>query len=265
MYTHGHHESVLRSHRWRTVENSAAYLLERLRPGLRLLDVGCGPGTITLDLAAHVAPGEVIGIDASAEVIEEARAAAAAAGGSVSFEVADVYDLPFDDGAFDVVHVHQVLHHVPDPVGALRALRRVCRPGGVVAVRETDYHAMTWAPANPALDRWMALFQAVARGNGGEPDAGRLLYGWALDAGYAEVQPSASAWCFATPEERSWWGGHWAERVTRTGLAEQAVERGLASPAELAEMAEGWRRWAGTPGGWFAVLHGEVLCTPETR
>src|SRR5581483_9711817 len=174
MYTHGHHERVWRAHRWRTVETSAAYLLERLRPGLRLLDVGCGPGTITLDLAAHVAPGEVIGIDASAEVIEEARAAAAAAGGS---------------GSLDVVHVHQVLHHVPDPVGALRALRRVCRPGGVVAVRETDYHAMTWAPANPALDRWMALFQAVARGNGGEPDAGRLLYGWALDAGYAEVQP----------------------------------------------------------------------------
>jgi ubiquinone/menaquinone biosynthesis C-methylase UbiE len=66
MYTHGHHESVLRSHRWRTVENSAAYLVPFLRPGLDLLDVGCGPGSITQDFATRVAPGRVCGLDRSA-------------------------------------------------------------------------------------------------------------------------------------------------------------------------------------------------------
>src|SRR6188472_2086916 len=64
-YTHGHHESVLRSHEWRTAENSAAYLLPHLQPGMDLLDVGCGPGTITLDLARLVAPGHVVGVDAA--------------------------------------------------------------------------------------------------------------------------------------------------------------------------------------------------------
>src|SRR5919108_6119944 len=90
-YTHGHAESVLRSHRWRTVENSAAYLLDRLRPGLDLLDVGCGPGTITADLAALVAPGRVVAIDAVADILASARWVADERGlSTVEFTVGDV-------------------------------------------------------------------------------------------------------------------------------------------------------------------------------
>src|SRR5947209_9742832 len=112
-YTHGHHESVLRAHTWRTAENSAAYLLPHLRSGLDLLDVGCGPGTITVDLATRVAPGRVVGIDASDDVITQARQLEA---NNVSFAVGDVYALDFPDESFDVVHAHQVLQHLADPV-----------------------------------------------------------------------------------------------------------------------------------------------------
>src|ERR1035441_4533817 len=115
-YTHGHHDSVLRSHRWRTAENSAGYLLPHLAPGMSLLDVGCGPGTITGDLAALVAPGRVVGLDASVEVIEEARRTAAEQGtAGLTFEVGDLFNLDYEDGTFDVVHAHQVLQHVGDP------------------------------------------------------------------------------------------------------------------------------------------------------
>src|SRR5829696_5262267 len=110
-YTHGHAEPVLAPHRWRTAENSAAYLLPFLRPGLDLLDVGCGPGTITVDLAARVAPGRVLGVDVSADPLQEARAAAGRAGVPVTFEEGDVYALAAADGSFDVVHAHQVLQH----------------------------------------------------------------------------------------------------------------------------------------------------------
>src|SRR2546428_7451814 len=72
-YTHGHHESVLRSHKWRTVDNSAAYLARHLTSSTSVLDLGCGPGTITADIGRRVTPGRVLGIDVSADVIEEAR------------------------------------------------------------------------------------------------------------------------------------------------------------------------------------------------
>lgn len=257
-YSHGHHESVLRSHRWRTAENSAAYLLPRLRAGQDLLDVGCGPGNLTLDLASRVAPGRVVGIDASPGVI-----ATAAAGndrpGQVTFATGNVYALEEEDGRWDVVHAHQVLQHLSDPVAALREMKRVARPGGLVAVRDSDYAAFAWAPLSPLLARWNEVYHAIARRNGAEPDAGRFLLGWAREAGFREIRCTSSTWTFADDESRAWWGGLWADRVEHSSYAEQAVAYGLSDAGELAEIAAAWREWSRSPDGWFAVPHGEVL------
>jgi len=259
-YTHGHHESVLRSHRWRTAENSAGYLLRRLRPGLDLLDVGCGPGTITLDLAARVAPGRVVGIDAVADVVAGAEAERIRAGaGNARFEVGDVYALAAEDRCFDVAHAHQLLQHLTDPVAALREMRRVLRDGGVLAVRDSDYASFVWAPRDPLLDRWMELYHAVTARNGAEADAGRLLPGWARAAGFTEIEVSASTWTFADPPSRAWWGSLWADRVRLSAFAEQAVAYGFASPAELEAIAAAWRRWSERDDAVFVTTHVEVL------
>lgn len=260
-YGQGHAESVVRSQHWRTVANSAAHLAPELRSGLAVLDVGCGPGTITADLARVVAPGKVTGVDPSESVLEQARATAAEAGvDNVSFERGDVYALEAGNGAFDVVHAHQVLLHLTDPVAALREMLRVVRPGGVVAARDTDYAGAMWWPADPRLDKWREVYRAVARGNGTEPDAGRRLLSWAHAAGVSEVTPSASVWCHSTPSERAWWGGMWADRILDSRIAEQAVEGGHASRADLEDISAGWREWAEHPDGWFAIPHGEILC-----
>jgi SAM-dependent methyltransferase len=260
VYTHGHGEGSLRSHRWRTAANSAAYLLPHLAPGTDVLDVGCGPGTITADLARTVAPGRVVGIDAAASVVEEARQRSAGLPGA-AFEVADLCALPFADDSFDVVHSHQVLQHVAHPVRALVEMRRVCRPGGLVAARDGIYPAFTFAPAEPDLDLAIAAYGELTRANRAHWDAGRLLLGWAHAAGFAEVTASASVWCFATGDERAWWGGLWAERFTHSDMADQLLAHGIAGPDDLEAYAAGWRRWAASPDGWFAVLHGEILAT----
>jgi ubiquinone/menaquinone biosynthesis C-methylase UbiE len=259
-YTHGHHESVLRSHEWRTAENSAGYLLDRLEPGMDLLDVGCGPGTITIDLATRVAPGAVLGIDRADEVVAQANALLAERGTpNVGFATGDVYALELDDGSFDVVHAHQVLQHLQEPVAALRELRRVLRPGGTLAVRDSDYAAFVWAPRDPMLDRWNELYHAVTAHNGAEADAGRFLLGWVQQAGFTEIEAGSSTWTFAEPERRAWWGSLWADRVEQSGFGEQALAYGLSDAAELATIAAAWRRWADQPDGYFAVLHAEVL------
>ncbi|MEM9034911.1 MAG: methyltransferase domain-containing protein [Actinomycetota bacterium] len=259
-YTHGHQESVLRSHRWRTAENSAGYLLPELRSGDALLDVGCGPGTITADLADRVAPGRVAAIDASAEVVDEARRTLAARGhGAAEVEVGDVYGLDEPDEAFDVVHAHQVLQHLGDPVAALVEMRRVCGPRGVVAARDADYAAMSWYPHDERLDRWLDVYRATASANGAEPDAGRRLPSWFRSAGFGTIAVTASTWCFAERAEREWWGSLWAGRVTGSAFAQQALEAGLTDEAEQAAMADAFRSWAQHPDGWFVVVHGEVV------
>ncbi len=261
VYTHGHQDAVLRSHRTRTVANSAAYLLPELRPGQQVLDVGCGPGTITADLAELVGPhGRVYAVDTSEQVLAEAAEYVAGRGiGNVEFLVADVYELPYEAGKFDVVHAHQVLQHVADPVAALRAMRRVAAPGGVVAARDADYQAMTWYPELPELEAWLSVYRRAARANGGEPDAGRRLLAWAREAGFTELSASSSSWTYATPGERLWWGESWADRTVGSGMAATALAEGIATERELALLAEGWRRWTVEPDGWFAVLHGEIL------
>lgn len=258
-YTHGHADAVLQSHRWRTVANSAGHLAPHLRPGLDVLDVGCGPGTITVDLAQRVAPGRVLGLDVSADPLGEARALAAREGVAVEFAVGDTYALDLPDDSFDVVHAHQVLQHLTDPVAALREMARVCRPGGLVAVRDVDYAATTWFPDDDGLTRWLELYSRVARANRAEPDAGRRLLSWTHAAGLRDTTATTSSWCFATPAEREWWGRSWAGRATTSAFAEQAVGYGLAAREELEEIAAAWLRWAAADDGWLGMMHGELL------
>jgi SAM-dependent methyltransferase len=258
VYLHGHHDSVLRSHRWRTAENSAGYLLARLPADAHVLDVGCGPGTITVDLAARVPDGQVTGIDAAPDVLALARQEAEGQA-NVRFETGDVYRLGFADGTFDVVHAHQVLQHLSDPVAALAEMRRVCRPGGLIAARDGDYGGMFWFPADPELTEWQALYRDVARALGGEPDAGRHMLSWAHAAGFADVEASASTWCYAG-DDRTWWGTLWAERLTESPFGDRATEQGLAARQDLRRLAAAWLRWAASEDAWFLIPHGEILC-----
>lgn len=259
-YTHGHAESVLRSHRTRTAQNSAGYLLPHLRSGMDLLDIGSGPGTITLDLAQRVAPGRVTAVELTPQALAITRAEVERRGcRTVTLLVSDVHQLDLPSDSFDIVHAHQVLQHVADPVAALREMMRVCRPGGVVAVRDGDYSGFAWYPELPGLERWRTLYKAAARANGGEPDAGRHLLAWAHAAGAMKVTASSSTWCYADTESRRQWGSTWAERITGSAITDQLLTSAMASRGDLEAIADAWREWAAHPDGWISILHGELL------
>lgn len=264
-YIHGHAPSVLASHGARTAASSAAYLLPHLRHGMRVLDIGCGPGTITLDLAEAVGPGgRVVGIEPVEGPLETARANAAARGDRhTEFALGDVHDLGrvVGDEQFDVVHAHQVLQHLTDPVGALRAMASICRPGGLVAARDIDYATMTWHPASDGMTDWLATYRDVARRAGGEPDAGRRMLSWAHAAGLADAQVGSSTWTYGTDEARRWWGEGWADRVMHSTFAQQCDAAGV-PVARREEMRDAWLEWSRQPDGWFVMVHGELLAHP---
>ena len=138
-------------------------------------------------------------------------------------------------------------------------MRRVLRPGGLLAVRDSDYGAFVWAPADDRLDRWMQLYHRITERNGAQADAGRWLPAWVAAAGFTAPTVSSSTWTFADAADRSWWGQLWADRVRQSSFATQAKEYGLSDDAELDELAAAFESWAGEPAGVFVVVHVEVL------
>lgn len=259
-YPHGHHASVLASHGARTAADSCAYLLAHLRRGVQLLDVGCGPGTITLDLAARIGPGgRVVGIDAAPAAIATARRIARERGDQkTEFFVADLFDLPLPPASFDVVHAHQVLQHLADPVAALREMARYLTSGGLLAVRDADYGAMAWYPPNAGISSWHETYCQLARAGGGEPDAGRHLRAWVQAAGLEIVAISSANWTYGDAQSTRWWGQSQAERVSASQFHTSALAAGV-SETELREMAAQWRAWGADPSAWFMIPNAEII------
>ena len=180
----------------RTATKEGAFFLPFLRAGMRVLDLGCGPGSITLGLAQAVAPGEAVGVDLQPSQIAQAQALSVAQGVmNARFEVADVYGLPFPDGSFDAVFANAVLMHLQEPVRALVEVRRALRLGGIAGVRDCDWGGRIHAPMTPVFEQWYALTVRVRQRNGGDPfmarDHRRLL----LDAGFARAEASVSLDC----------------------------------------------------------------------
>jgi len=260
-YASDHSDATLRVHRWRTAANSISYVLPRLTPAMKILDVGCGPGTITVDIAKLVPQGHITGLEYTSEPLSQARAFAQDNGVSnVDFAVGDIHELDFPDNSFDVVHAHQVLQHIRDPIQALREMRRVAKPGGFVAVRESA--SMTWYPQSVGLAEWKDLYTRIHRAKGNNPDPGSWIHVWAREAGFQreEIECSAGTWCFSTPEERAWWSGSFADRVIKSDFARFAVQGGHCKKEDLEHISKAWRDWGADEDGWFLIAHGQIIC-----
>jgi len=259
-YTHGHAPATVRQHGRRTADEAAAFLLPELKPGMRVLDVGCGPGSITLGLAQHVAPGQVIGLDLSRETLESARANAVARGvQNLRYEEGSVYELRFPDASFDVAYAHQVFQHLREPAAALREMLRVVRPGGLIAVRDVDWGTATYWPLDPWIDRFIDTHMKTFARNGGDPRMGRELRALFNAAGVTDLQVSAAVWCYTTPEDTADWGNSYAERLLTSPMGERAIEYGFASREDIRAMASAFRAWAAHPDALWAFVHVAAL------
>lgn len=264
-YAHGHSTATVAGHSARTADVCAAHLVPHLTPGASILDVGCGPGSITSGFVPHVSPGgRVVGVDSSEGVIATAQSQFGSSG--AEFLVGDLFQLPFEDGVFDFVHAHQVVVHLPlDKVGlALREMRRVCKAGGLVAFRDArpDRGGLQVHPYDALLPRTMEIFCQRTHWNSGvTPDSqGRWLKIARDEVGFTRVERRFSLDVFDTPETRGMWGSQWMSRTEEEAFKAFVRENGLANEEELGEIPKAWRRWRDADDGWCTLLEVEHMC-----
>ena len=260
-YAMGYSEEFLRMLARRNAEGVAFHLLPHLRPGMKLLDFGCGPGTISVGLAKAVAPGELHGIDLEATQIDMARAAADAGGhGNASFRTGDVTRLPFEDETFDVAHCHAVLMHVPDLDAALAEVKRVLKPGGIIAARELVTSSNFYEPdPDGHLAQATEVFRKLLAANGGHPELGRELKSVLVNAGFADVRATASFEPFSEDDDRTFFRGFVRGWFLSPSMKHPAIELGLATERDFDAGAEELDRWHANPGAFAAFAWGEAV------
>ena len=258
----GYSEEMIQSLMRRTADTYAAYLLPHLKPGMRALDVGCGPGNISVGLAQAVDPGTLYGIDREESQVELARAVAASQQQeNAVFQVGDATDLPFEDGFFDVAHCHDLLMHVPDIQVVLAEVKRVLKPGGVIGCREMICQSCFTHPQFGVMRQAWEMFEDMIATDGGHPQMGKDLKTQLAQAGFSVARISASFDIYNTPEEIDFIYGIALQWFLSPEMRETALGYG-ASTTELAEaIGAAYGRWKDDPGALCALAFGEAVAS----
>ena len=239
---------------------NAGHLLPLLEPGQRVLDFGCGPGTISLGLAEAVTPGELHGIDMENSQIEMAKAAASAGGQvNANFRTGDVTDLPYEDNFFDVAHCHAVLMHVPGTVETLAEVKRVLKPEGIISAREMIGDSMFFEPDEEGIGGGLEVFKGLLAANGAHPQMGKQLKRVLHEAGFSDIEVSASFESYGSPEDVAFYHSFAVGWFFSPEVVGAATKYGLATQ----EQFDRWRimidEWRESPGAFATVAWGEAI------
>lgn len=258
-YSAGYDAQVIDALASRELDQEAGFLLPHLSAGMSVLDCGCGPGVMTVELARRVAPGGVVGIDRHGDQLEVGRGRAEEMGvANVRFEPADIYQLPFPDESFDAVLAHAVLYHLSDPQAALAEIRRVLRSGGVVGIRDADFDRDVLHPRPPAVQEAMALVRRVLERSGAHPDFGRRQRETLRLAGFTDIAASASYDAFGTPDRVQGFAEYWVYFLAHLHR-ETLLGEGWVGEERLVEIVEALRAWGEHPDAFYARSRCEAL------
>jgi ubiquinone/menaquinone biosynthesis C-methylase UbiE len=260
-YTMGYGSSATAIMGQRSAKSHAAFFLPYLKPGMKLLDCGCGPGTITLGFAEVVSPGSAVGTE-----IEESQVAIARANAiklnvpNVSFKVGSIYSLPFEDESFDAVFISAILGNLQEPLKGIRELHRVLKPGGVIGVKEFDHGGDIAYPIDAGIQKYIELYLRLRRENGHDGEAGRKIGVYLTAAGFREPKLSAGYENVSEPEILRGMA-QLNIGLLSDGWANEYIQRGWATTQDIDEMSQSWLKFSKTPGALLAVTWCEAVAT----
>ena len=261
-YTSGFSDPYMQYLMRHTAETHAAYLLPYLRPGLRVLDMGCGPGTVSVGMAKAVQPGEMHGIDMEESQIELARSVAEEAGQSNAiFHVGDVTDLPFEEGFFDVVHCLEVLNYVPDTYAALSEAKRVLKPGGILGCREIICESSATSPDLGGAGQMWTMFEDLLAFDDGHPHMGRDLKFHVLEAGFTNPRLTATFDVYSDPADIAFVHNFINNWLLSPEMTEAAIMYGAGTEELYNRMRVALDRWKDHPGAVTLAAFGEVIAS----
>ncbi|MCY4107853.1 MAG: methyltransferase domain-containing protein [Chloroflexi bacterium] len=259
-YTMGFSEEYLQALRRFSAESHAGHLLPYLRPGLRVLDFGCGPGAISAGLATAIAPGELHGVDVEESQVALARAVARAGKhANAIFHVADVTDLPFEDGFFDAAHGHSILTHVPDTHAALAEVKRVLKPGGILSCREMICESSFTYPDFGVIRNSWDMFEDLLVADDGHPQMGKEIKGHLVQAEFENIRVSASFSAYSTPEDIAFIYGLANQWFLSPEITEAAIKYGASTEELCNDIRASYDKWKRHPGAFCAIAYGEAI------
>lgn len=258
--SHGVTPELNRDYSTRTANRQAAFVLPYLRPGMDLLDIGCGPGTISLGLAKAVVPGRVSGVDHDAKHVQQANRSVAEQGvTNATFLRGDVLILPFPDAQFDVVFENNVFTHLADRAEqAAREVYRVLKPGGLFAARDVNVEAVLWGGLPDALQPLDKLFIRWHHSRGSDITIGRRLPALLREAGFGNTVKSVSADTKGDSESTR---AHadMTSSLLDGPFGQALLDNGWAPSATVENMKKAIHRWGEDPDAFFANVHVEVI------
>lgn len=257
---HGVTPGLRQDYGTRTAARQAAFMLPYLKPGMNLLDVGCGPGSITLGLAQVVAPGHVTGLDHDAAHIEAASALALERRvTNVTFHKGNALSLTFEDGSFEAAFENNMLTHLSqDAVQAASEVYRVLKPGGFFATRDVDTDAVLWGHQNETIKLLDRLFTAWHQSRGSDITIGKRLPAILREAGFRDTIKSVSADTKGDPESTRSHAGITISLLDGP-FGRDILEKGWADQATVEQLKESIREWGEHPDAFFANVHVEVI------
>jgi SAM-dependent methyltransferase len=253
-------------------------ILESLPPNFIFLDVGCGPGSITLDIARRYPSCTVLGIDYPDALKKARQNAQESCLSNVRFAVGDGLDIAATAsqpgfevvmGGCDMVHTHQVHMHVQDPVKLMCELRAAAKPqGGFVCCRESDHGMVAFWPDLPSMVQFSAAIPKMLSARGQDPYVGRKFVSHALAAGFKreQIEASVGTWVYSTPKERQGWANVIVGSIQGQGASDKVQLEAEASGSQgidVSSVLKDWQEWVQAEDGWYAVPCPQIVCRRE--